>query len=121
MRSDRSYWVITSLFTTATMRSSRSTRPCGAWSRRIACASATPLPSSASSPTQTLVQWCFIGRYFRTAARTRAHRTSVVEVDRGVLPGSGSRGIDPLIPGDAAFQGLERIGPEAREAVQLEL
>src|SRR5262245_7101084 len=105
MRSVSSYCVITSLFTTATMRSSRSTR--AAASERVPCASAAPLAASARMARQILI--------------SDIVACSVVEIDLsfGLLAGGGD--VDPLIARDVALQRFERIGPETGETVQREL
>src|SRR6185295_17974059 len=46
---------------------------------------------------------------------------SIVKVELGVGLVVGRWNVDPLVAGDVAFERLERIGPELREAVQLEL
>src|SRR6266487_582444 len=46
---------------------------------------------------------------------------SVVEIKWVARLPLGRGGVDPLITRNVAFQGLERIGPEARKAVQLQL
>src|SRR5450755_2348043 len=105
LASSRSYWVIASSLTTATTRSTLTTRFCGG---ALGCASAQAdasanpaLKKCRNTMGDLLELWKIIAR-------------------RGARGPQGRIG-DGQIAGDAAPEDIDRVGAEARESVQLEL
>src|SRR6202049_4619890 len=103
--SSRSYWVMASSLTTATTRSTLTTRFCGG---ALGCASAQA--DASASPNLNK---------FRNTMGDLLELWKIIA--RRSAGGPQGRIGDGQIAGHAALQDIDRVGAEARESVQLEL
>src|ERR1700680_1246752 len=105
LASSRSYWVMASSLTTATTRSTLTTRFCGG---ALGCASAQA--DASASP---------ILNKFRNTMGDLLELWKIIA--RRSAGGPQGRIGNGQITGHAALQDIDRVGAEARESVQLEL